>query len=86
MAARVARVPMAALSQHVVGLAALLVPQQPVFFQHTLISDVTALFERSFCTNPSTESRNKNKNPSMIDKGVSPLSLVWHWVVIRFCL
>lgn len=60
--------PVAALGQHVVELTALLIPQHPFFFQHTLISDVTALLERSFCTNPSTE--NKTKNPSMIKKGV----------------
>lgn len=46
--------PVAALSQHVAQLSALLIPQHPFFFQRTLISDVTALFERSFCTNPST--------------------------------
>lgn len=49
--------PVAALSQHVVELAALLIPQHPFFFQHTLISDVTALFETSFCTNLSAKTK-----------------------------
>lgn len=47
--------PVATLSQHVT----LLILQHPFFFQHTLISDVTALFESSFYTNPSTTKKIK---------------------------
>lgn len=65
------RMPVVALSQHVAELAALPIPQQPFFLQRTLISDVTALFERSFYTNPSTTK--KTKSPPWWKKGVSPL-------------
>ena len=54
--------PVATVSQRVVELAALLSPQHPFFFQCTLISGMTALFERHLCTNPSTK-KLQNRKP-----------------------